>query len=122
MVTRTVKINSHSLLRARDQQRLELYALTQLLSTCLELGLRMPAPYCLAYLITIRGKQTGPLIALIVIPFGVNQNRNIFLTCYLNELLHLFECAFSVIRKQDRKSTRLNSSHVAIPYAVFCWK
>src|SRR5690625_2668307 len=59
----------------------------------------MPAPYCLAYLITIRGKQTGPLIALIVIPFGVNQNRNIFLTCYLNELLHLFECAFSVIRK-----------------------
>src|SRR5690625_6241512 len=23
---------------------------------------------------------------------------------------------------QDRKSTRLNSSHVAISYAVFCWK
>src|SRR5690625_6991294 len=25
-------------------------------------------------------------------------------------------------RKQDRKSTRLNSSHVAISYAVFCLK
>src|SRR5207249_10502601 len=24
--------------------------------------------------------------------------------------------------KQDRKSTRLNSSHVSISYAVFCWK
>src|SRR5690625_6852562 len=25
-------------------------------------------------------------------------------------------------REGDRKSTRLNSSHVAISYAVFCWK
>src|SRR5699024_12599268 len=25
-------------------------------------------------------------------------------------------------RGQDRKSTRLNSSHVSISYAVFCWK
>src|SRR5690606_41346042 len=24
--------------------------------------------------------------------------------------------------KEDRKSTRLNSSHVKISYAVFCWK
>src|SRR5690625_7045890 len=28
----------------------------------------------------------------------------------------------SVIRQLDRKSTRLNSSHVAISYAVFCLK
>src|SRR5690625_5637296 len=28
----------------------------------------------------------------------------------------------SEVRKQDRKSTRLNSSHVAISYAVFCLK
>src|SRR5437870_10928477 len=26
------------------------------------------------------------------------------------------------LRRQDRKSTRLNSSHVAISYAVFCLK
>src|SRR5207253_8351177 len=28
----------------------------------------------------------------------------------------------SLYRRQDRKSTRLNSSHVAISYAVFCLK
>src|SRR5690625_7909415 len=28
----------------------------------------------------------------------------------------------SLIYVTDRKSTRLNSSHVAISYAVFCWK
>src|SRR5690625_4069983 len=30
--------------------------------------------------------------------------------------------AEAIIEKQDRKSTRLNSSHVAISYAVFCLK
>src|SRR5690625_7130062 len=30
--------------------------------------------------------------------------------------------ATAVIRVEDRKSTRLNSSHVAISYAVFCLK
>src|SRR5699024_11780119 len=28
----------------------------------------------------------------------------------------------SEVSKRDRKSTRLNSSHVSISYAVFCWK
>src|SRR5207253_9649717 len=30
--------------------------------------------------------------------------------------------SYSVYRREDRKSTRLNSSHVAISYAVFCLK
>src|SRR5690349_22973497 len=30
--------------------------------------------------------------------------------------------AASLVAKQDRKSTRLNSSHVEISYAVFCLK
>src|SRR5207253_11449636 len=30
--------------------------------------------------------------------------------------------SFRLIPKRDRKSTRLNSSHVAISYAVFCLK
>src|SRR5690625_5601143 len=30
--------------------------------------------------------------------------------------------AFTAMRARDRKSTRLNSSHVAISYAVFCLK
>src|SRR5260221_6481103 len=29
---------------------------------------------------------------------------------------------FSALKKQDRKSTRLNSSHTVISYAVFCLK
>src|SRR5207253_11273647 len=29
---------------------------------------------------------------------------------------------FTAVHAQDRKSTRLNSSHVAISYAVFCLK
>src|SRR5690625_6924920 len=29
---------------------------------------------------------------------------------------------YTVFKQQDRKSTRLNSSHVAISYAVFCLK
>src|SRR5690625_6025474 len=31
-------------------------------------------------------------------------------------------CAVGLRREQDRNSTRLNSSHVAISYAVFCLK
>src|SRR5699024_12243005 len=31
-------------------------------------------------------------------------------------------CLNKVILKEDRKSTRLNSSHVSISYAVFCLK
>src|SRR5207253_3363294 len=38
--------------------------------------------------------------------------------------LNLFTCAdlTNPFEVQDRKSTRLNSSHVAISYAVFCLK
>src|SRR5256885_12049752 len=40
-----------------------------------------------------------------------------------NGLLDLLEqLAFAVARSQDRKSTRLNSSHLVISYAVFCLK
>src|SRR5690625_360451 len=39
----------------------------------------------------------------------------------LNEQLKLFNPTV-VLEQADRKSTRLNSSHVAISYAVFCLK
>src|SRR5439155_12906466 len=32
------------------------------------------------------------------------------------------EARYTALQRQDRKSTRLNSSHVAISYAVFCLK
>src|SRR5690606_39453879 len=34
----------------------------------------------------------------------------------------MLECAAVIVDKLDRKSTRLNSSHVKISYAVFCLK
>src|SRR5690625_7022101 len=37
-------------------------------------------------------------------------------------ILALTACASWLTAHQDRKSTRLNSSHVAISYAVFCLK
>src|SRR5262245_66573634 len=35
---------------------------------------------------------------------------------------HMFAASSSRARWQDRKSTRLNSSHLGISYAVFCLK
>src|SRR6266702_7711735 len=35
---------------------------------------------------------------------------------------HLPQVFFEPVLRRDRKSTRLNSSHVAISYAVFCLK
>src|SRR5688572_31674500 len=35
---------------------------------------------------------------------------------------HKFQLSFDRDKKQDRKSTRLNSSHSQISYAVFCLK
>src|SRR5437588_4697752 len=35
---------------------------------------------------------------------------------------NVIESAFATVRHRDRKSTRLNSSHTVISYAVFCLK
>src|SRR5437870_11415533 len=40
----------------------------------------------------------------------------------LNVVVPHGESAYYSMRPSDRKSTRLNSSHVAISYAVFCLK
>src|SRR5256885_11572394 len=37
-------------------------------------------------------------------------------------MLHVPESGSSILRDSDRKSTRLNSSHLVISYAVFCLK
>src|SRR5690625_7049736 len=43
----------------------------------------------------------------------------IIVFCLIKTLIP--ECSW-IVMTQDRKSTRLNSSHVAISYAVFCLK
>src|SRR5439155_25379519 len=46
-----------------------------------------------------------------------------FLYCHPDEETKLHQVGvLFMLRGQDRKSTRLNSSHVAISYAVFCLK
>src|SRR5690625_6237838 len=40
----------------------------------------------------------------------------------IGDYIILGACNPSLARRADRKSTRLNSSHVAISYAVFCLK
>src|SRR5207253_692733 len=42
---------------------------------------------------------------------------------FQRQLFRIFQArAVSGLQERDRKSTRLNSSHVAISYAVFCLK
>src|SRR5438067_4147277 len=53
-------------------------------------------------------------------PQGHRQNR-IYLSCLSGFVIHSRGAA-ARITKPDRKSTRLNSSHVSISYAVFCLK
>src|SRR5690349_24111689 len=40
----------------------------------------------------------------------------------VDHFLSFFQLRASLAQKRDRKSTRLNSSHVEISYAVFCLK
>src|SRR5699024_12420419 len=56
------------------------------------------------------------------------KNKLIFRNIFLNKLrvilssLGIMGCVGLLISGLDRKSTRLNSSHVSISYAVFCLK
>src|SRR5690606_39340485 len=49
-------------------------------------------------------------------------NLNKFLSCHQVSLICVNVCLTGVPTQLDRKSTRLNSSHVKISYAVFCLK
>src|SRR5690606_41346371 len=59
---------------------------------------------------------TGQLIGIATI------NRNLFLTLCSILSSTLAPCFSKKASPLDRKSTRLNSSHVKISYAVFCLK
>src|SRR5256885_10907545 len=53
---------------------------------------------------------------------NISQQRKSKLFFHLGQHLHAFVEAGAIIIFQDRKSTRLNSSHLVISYAVFCLK
>src|SRR5690625_5548806 len=60
--------------------------------------------------------------------FNVSSNAWLELQWYLFGAIFLLASGYTFLRNEhvrvdvDRKSTRLNSSHVAISYAVFCLK
>src|SRR5690625_6314251 len=67
--------------------------------------------------------------AILMLSLGINytgkkylQMLNIQVVIYMMMNLRLIKFSFRQIKRYtlDRKSTRLNSSHVAISYAVFC--
>src|SRR5690625_6709132 len=53
---------------------------------------------------------------------GVGNYRDFCVRCSALNAADVVAHALEVVLAEDRKSTRLNSSHVAISYAVFCLK
>src|SRR2546426_5505979 len=51
----------------------------------------------------------------------LKKSRKLFMEAYHKSMAGL-ERRRSIIKYRDRKSTRLNSSHLVISYAVFCLK
>src|SRR5690606_9473222 len=59
-------------------------------------------------------------------PLGFDDDREVLIVTFTNSGVNSFRARIDrILREQygvDRKSTRLNSSHVKISYAVFCLK
>src|SRR5690625_5401113 len=68
------------------------------------------------------GKRDGECLKMALVVKAANNKRNRKLKFPALLPIFLFPQHLKKIFKQDRKSTRLNSSHVAISYAVFCLK
>src|SRR2546430_12686370 len=65
--------------------------------------------------LTVTGVQT---CALPIYPASALHTKN----SPLGRAMHPAAAPFASVRQSDRKSTRLNSSHSQISYAVFCLK
>src|SRR5690625_7097630 len=87
---------------------------------------------------TISPINNGTFLGLFIIPsislfiyYQKSPKRHLYLFCFILILIGListgrrgsyFPSLLMIFVFLDRKSTRLNSSHVAISYAVFCLK
>src|SRR5690606_39696988 len=98
----------------------------------LSLARRPPRSTLFPYTTLFRSRLRKLLdLALVHHGDAVGQNQRLFLVvchehrCHAQALLQppqLQLHGFAELAVQDRKSTRLNSSHVKISYAVFCLK
>src|SRR5439155_15837370 len=69
-----------------------------------------------------RGQDIGLWVATPQRVLGLERADRVHLVGTANGRGRCFREAEDSLRSRDRKSTRLNSSHVAISYAVFCLK
>src|SRR5688572_32555728 len=82
------------------------------------------ATYAASALVAFLFAASGPVAIILAVGArgGLSESDIaswIFAAFFLNGLMSI---AFSLAYRQDRKSTRLNSSHSQISYAVFCLK
>src|SRR5256885_9780938 len=67
-------------------------------------------------------------LVLVVRPLAINlllqriSFHEVLLTAIETERIKVGELSLDLEQRRDRKSTRLNSSHLVISYAVFCLK
>src|SRR5690606_41597063 len=62
------------------------------------------------------------VIGVVDVHFVVNERYDDTPHCVQHAVLPLMHDVLDTVGRVDRKSTRLNSSHVKISYAVFCLK
>src|SRR5690625_6360221 len=95
-------------------------------NTVLLFGSTIVALFMATFMIFIRSKvakKPTSVKRIILPPIFMSSGTLMFIfPMFRISLLELSEAVFVGILCSDRKSTRLNSSHVAISYAVFCLK
>src|SRR5256885_9380830 len=80
---------------------------------------RPPRSTLFPYTTLFRSLCTALVVSLAVVDFRAQDRRNVGLPGFVGQ--HPIDGAI-LIFQTDRKSTRLNSSHLVISYAVFCLK
>src|SRR5699024_11641546 len=61
-------------------------------------------------------------VAVILVPFGWLATQFVAFASLFGQVTGIAMTPLIIVMALDRKSTRLNSSHVSISYAVFCLK
>src|SRR2546426_8750295 len=68
------------------------------------------------------GKALSLLVLLLLVISGINLYLAISARMKSDDALAKHTDELNLLTRRDRKSTRLNSSHLVISYAVFCLK